>query len=351
MQKYYFYLILLGILLTACWQPPSVTSTDTVTPSPVQVTASPTFIPTPSTTPTRTPTPLRSPLPTYTRRPTITISPLDIELATREAVRATDMAILPGCEWPASREYSPDGTWIVILCDNYLTGIYNLDDPTITWELPYGETYGASYENGWIYGILDPIHWSPDGLYLYLTPRPWGMDGGCPPLNLGGYALLRFSLHTGQISITIPPVDDRQFYGFVFSQDGRFLAYWRVGDVPSNLNIRNLITGEEIYVPLDNQYSDIGFIIWSPDFSRIVFSCRTWYECGVEGELFAVVMVNLNDFYLTVLLEDLDDNYHPVEWVGDQIILRHGYPRQYEIFDLSTFELRPYPSPMPTPGQ
>ena len=339
-------LAFLCLLLAACGGGQVVTPVVTGTAAPsLTATVKPptsTLLPAPTSTPTSRPTNTSAPSQTPDLTLAATKKVATEARSTEKALAATEEAIL-GCD-PVDRSYSPDGAWVAIECAESVTGVYNRSVPTITWQIDYSETFQLQYYEESMWGYMHPIHWSPDGGYLYLMPTPLGMDGGCP-WYVDGMALLRLDLATGDATYTLSPA--KGFYDVSFSRGGGYLAYFRNWIEPPALNLLNMVTGDEQYILLDKQYTGAGDVLWSPDGSRIVLSARAGEDC--EHMTYSLIMIELGDLSQSVLLEQPDAPYTPLEWTeDDQIILDLGYSLDYGSLDLATGEVTPYQMPTPT---
>ena len=306
-----------GLQATETPAPPA--PTETISPGPTHSVSA-----TASLEPTRSPAETRSPE----------------EQATQDAglaLRATESAILPGCT-PEEHNYSPDGRWVAVECLDFFTGIYNLQDPTNVWVLPYGETFGLEYDNGNQMGNLHVIHWSAEGQYVYLAPMPVALDGAGSGYPMDGLALLRLDLNSGEIAQTLQPGSDLQFYSVSFSPDSRYLAYFRTWIEHPILNLVDMVNGTEQYIPLGEQYAAAGRVVWSPERDRMVVDVNNG---DVYDLRYALLLIELENLDLRVLVENSAVAYIPVEWTADdQIILRVGY-LEYSLLDLATGEISP----------
>lgn len=353
-------LIILCTLLTACHQKTQPTQlqakpTELVHSSTSTLAPNPTIIRTLIPTYTRIPTSTQTPIPTPT--PTRTLSPAEQLERQMDAIRSADwetigptvMSIFSECGRTSYRGYYTNGTWGAILCEGYMTGVYNLDNPSIAWRIRYEDLFGADYvKNAELLGAIRPIHWSADGLYLYLTPD-FLIDGGCP-VYLDGDFLLRLNLTSGQIIqiLTTSEVEGiNNYYNISFSHDDQYMAYLRTWLDHPILNLRNLNTSEEQHIDLGNQFTDAGDVVWSPDQSKIVFSARNLEDC--HDMTAYLVMLDLNDFSQTILFERTDQIYYPIEWTDNNtIILSKRHSPEYFSFDLDTGEMTLYLLPTPT---
>jgi hypothetical protein len=367
-SKTFLFLGLLCLLLVGCKQteqvsqlPPQGTLFENpTTPQPASPTPSPTkkypivAVPRMTVKPTRTQTPTVDPAIRATSLAGATNTAL-AEQATRDyeatiivrgnAHWATVEAIFPNCGAPNNTEYSPDGKWVAIECINLFTGIYNLENPSITWQVPYYEIFGYEYDDGNHYGNLRVTHWSADSRYVYLSPLPCCMDGCLDYIH--GMALLRLDTLTGKVTFTLQSGGDLKFYNVSFSKDDQYMAYFRLWLDHPILNIQNLITGKDQHIPLGEQFSDAGYVVWSPDQNRVVFSARSGEECA--DMIYYVVMVNLADLSQTIISEGVGLRYYPVDWLEDnRIILMYGHYGDYYTYDLGTGEITPFEMPVPT---
>jgi hypothetical protein len=304
--------------------------------------------PSPTTTQLPSPTSTINPHPSLDPEELATKAEITADIATYEAIRATELAIFPHCGPPERISHSPDGKWVAVECLNYETGVYNLDDPSKVWLLPYGKTLGLEIENRTIMGSLKIKHWSSDGRYLYLSPVPCCRDGGCVDY-FEGIALLRLDLITGKVSQTLKLGKDSQFYNYSFSPNDTYLAYIRTWLDHPIINIRNMQTGEEQQIPIDGPYSKVGDIVWSPSNSEIIFSTRTGESC--ENLHYFLVEMEMTDHIQKVLINGSTSHYRPTEWMkNNMIILQEGYADYYYSFNPSTLIINPFLRPTPIPA-
>ena len=213
--------------------------------------------------------------------------------------------------------------------------------------MTFNEAVGLDDNNHPYTGDLHVEFWSPDSRYLYLTPYPCCIDGGCLAY-LDGVSLVRLDVITGEVTFTLRPAQDFQFYNVSFSPDGMEMAYFRTWLEHPILNIVNLTTGEEIHIPLGDQYDEAGDVVWSPDKSRIAFSARTGQECS-EMVSYLVIM-DLDDLSQTRLIETPGGEPRPLSWTQDgNIIFMWGYGPDYGSVNVSTGVITPYPTPTSAP--
>lgn len=323
---------------------PPTPSSRVPSPSPIPVSASRTPAPTRKLTPTQTPAPTLS---AAERATDEAFNAVQTDVALWNTLLATEEAIFPECGSASQRSYSPDGRWVALECIHDLTGVYNLHDSSIAWQMGYYEAFGQEYGDGSHSGNFRPLHWTADGRFLYLAARPCCREGGCA-FYPTGLAVFRLELATGEITLVLPPDEQLRDYNVTFSPDDTSMAYFGTWLDHPVLNLRNLLTGKEQSIPLGEQYSDAGYVAWSPDGGKIIFSARTGEEC--EGLVYFLVMMDLGDFSQAVLLEGPTANYRPMEWVeNDSVILELGFEEEYFAIELISHKVTPYLLPSPTP--
>jgi hypothetical protein len=263
--------------------------------------------------------------------------------ATWEARYATEEAIFPGCG-STNHIFSPDGNWVVAMCMDLdsTTGVYNLNDPSQAWRLQYSKIFGIDV---YVAHHIYPWRWTADGRYLYLNVYPCCVEKPCS-VYISGEALIRLDLLTGKVAQTVPLDNDGRLYEYSLSSDNTYVAYLRPWLKHPILNLENLVTGKELHIPLGDQYSQAGDVIWSPDYMHIVFSAFNGDGC--ENTTYYLVMMDLDDSEQTVLLENASEEYFPTEWTDDNhIILYLINDDGYESLNLAIGEIAPYLTPTP----
>jgi Tol biopolymer transport system component len=178
------------------------------------------------------------------------------------------MAEVPDSEtWT---ENSPDGKWTALGSTKTETGIILGEQELYYTQL---KVVSADQSVEWVlveeispfglgYTIPAPLHWSPDGRYLYYTNRP--RVDGCG-LFVTASDLWRVDLADGSTSQILPS----EAQSYAFSPDGSQVAYitW---SAPAELVLYDLDTGDERRTTLD--FKDAGAMLWSPDGARIALT-------------------------------------------------------------------------------
>jgi hypothetical protein len=326
--------VCIGLLATAC-------SNELPTPTQTQF-----IIPTkyPSTTPK--PTLVATSTPTMSSSQRATEDARNSIIATTEAHETTEASVFPNCGWPSNRNYSPDGNWIAVECSNYGLGVYSADDHSKAWFFSYYDDFANKYGSNIHDGHLRVKHWSTNGQYLYIMPF-FGGDGGCPAYY-EGQALLSIELSTGEISDIVSPSDFWSYYNFSFSNDEELISYFETWLEHPVLKIRSF--DKQIEIPIGNNYSGAGDLIWSQDNNQVLFSAKSGEEC--ENLKYYLIVLNLKDRSQKVVLEGEDaDKYQPIQWINENQVMLADYDYSTEIYyslNLTTGEVSEYSQPAAT---
>jgi hypothetical protein len=205
--------------------------------------------------------------------PTPIISPSPTNEYIQKAQWAKEINALWGSSCSESG-VSPDGKWCVIDMGEDIK-VFGRDGVT-KHTFDFTQTQKEIRQ---LCGVFFQEFWSPDGQYLYFAP---GICSHTTNINDGvAPALYRLTLATGEILNVLPITGDpdlwhkslaaRGYYDFVFSSDGRYLAYLQPYTTPIIVKIRNLVTDEESQFALDEKYPEAGCISWSPNSHFVAF--------------------------------------------------------------------------------
>jgi Tol biopolymer transport system component len=267
-------------------------------------------------------------------------------LATAEA----EVTILADCGAPLERYYSPDQNWVAVECVNHGSlGIYNPKNPSKAWLLSYYEVFGLKHADGSFSGRLIPKHWSVDGKYLYFFPHE-DDEAGCiwyPE----GQGLLQLDLLTGKFSEILVPDENSIDYNFSFSNKDTYLGYFETGQEHPTLYLRNMLSGAIQKIFIGEQFTEAGFLVWSPDNRQVLFSARAGADCN--NMTYYLVLINPRNYTQKIILEGKTARFLPFQWIeGNQVIItsvKADYSRDYYYLDLTTGAIRPYLQPAPSP--
>lgn len=165
------------------------------------------------------------------------------------------------------------------------------------------------------YAIPQPLYWSHDGRYLYITNKP--VPDGCA-VFVNGSDLRRVDLSDGSVREMMPAVG----LWLSLSPDETTLAYIGYGD--RGLVIRDLATGTERETKLDpGKDYQAGHIIWSPDGTTIMLALAI-RPCSTEwADSTSIVRVDIATLEQVTLLQEDKRLLVPVEWATiDKVLLK-----------------------------
>jgi hypothetical protein len=321
MKKWTLWLILFAFLFLGC----SPSDTSTLAPSVVVQTPLFTITPHPSNTATPypsiilrlRPTALETPTPTFDATSMIPpetwakIATLDAIGTERPELTYDKICILmtvDGCS-----VISPNGQWAVFRGHQKGSGglsIINMLNKK-RWDISYYDITG----NSWDDTAVDVEHWSRDGRYLYVSPRPVG-DGGEGWLWRDYTQLIRLNLENGTW------VDTKMGAAHSFSPNDRYIV-WRRGQ---NVVIYEFQTGNEYIFRVPEEYTAFGRFTWSSDSKQIIFVCAEVNELlsdalPKEPSGFTLYLLDLDGRQMTTIIEKNEMYLYPVEWLTPNIIL------------------------------
>lgn len=281
--------------------------TSTCTPtSTLTVMSLPTNTPVPAATPTSTPSPTATPIATSTVIPQPTATP---NLANFQIEMWSSTS--PNGEWKAQTVVA-----LPVISDTTVTSYYYAQlkvskmDGTAEWVI-----VDEWSEWGLGYTIPQPLHWSHDGRYLYITNKP--VPDGCA-VFVNGLDLHRVDLNNGSIREITPPVG----LWLSLSPDETMLAYIGYGD--RGLVIRDLATGAERETKLNpGEEYQAGHILWSPDGKTLILALALW-PCSTDwADSTSIVRVDVATLEQVTLLQESKQLFVPVEWpTADKVLLK-----------------------------
>jgi len=334
-------------LLTSCAQP-SVTMVSISTSVPTNTIA---FKPTKTLTP--------APTITNTAKPTVylTVTP-----APTEPIQATERAAIqnycPLSDSVRNFLFSKSQEWMAFVCytqgspDFSFTRITRVNGSEYGYRLSFRKDYLEVFEPnlllpeniGFIntasdFAALHPVRWTADDKYLFMA-----FDSPIDGVQYSGsYSLMRIELASGKITPVLSPGGT---YWFDFSPNGTKLFYVDRSKNPMVVKIQNLVTGELLKFPLDEKFNEAGYLMLSPDESKLVVSALS-HEKG-----FSLILMDLSIPSQDYLAQDVADEYFPISWVNETTIYCVSYEASrasYFYVDIKTNQTSPAPEPTQLP--
>ena len=274
------------LLLTACIQPPSVRT-----------------IPVPATT-------------------------IEATAPATETATVDQLASFDQQPWTAT---SPDGVWQI----EGLTALPKAGGEQYYTEMRVKKADGsaewlpvATWSNfGLGYTTPQPLHWSPDGRYLYFTNAP--VPDGCG-LFVNASDLQRLNLADGTVTEVLP-------YGLTWSlaiaPNGKAVAYNK-GD---ELYLLDLASSNVTTTKVEGLEPNAmwGNFVWSPDSQQLAFTIA-YAPCQPPAWSHSIVVVDIQRMTMTTVVEKDIRRLTAITWNdASQIVLADPQEKQW-ILDLNT---------------
>ena len=243
---------------------------------------------------------------------------------------------------------SPNGKWAVF--DSWEEGTGGLSIIDIAsktqWNIYYYDITGKSWDDT----AVDIEHWSHDGHYLYVSPRPPG-DGGEGWFWRTYIQLIRMNLEDGTW------VDTKMGTAYSFSPNDRFIAYRR----NQNVVIHEFQTGHDRTFTVPSEYVVFGRFTWSSDSKKIIFVSSSAEELlsdnlSEKPNGFTLFLLNVADMQVQTILKNDERYLYPIEWLTPTVVLLESlykagpngeleYGGENYKLDLETHEIYKYESP------
>lgn len=335
-------LIFLAVMLIGCSPaaspvvPNPATATLPETPTALKQSPSPTSPLTPVLTPARfnTVIPSHTPLPEMRTRQAQESARITAtrraEAAMRDVLETESPSFPFACDDNTlSEQLSPDKKWLLLDCGTFKDRADNKmivgNRSGTKWELKLVDfsVPQVSIESTPL-GSIYPVHWSPDGAYLYFASYAGWEGGGTCFYGFGPRGLFRLDLLTGKTSAIVPllPSTDYGDYRISFSPNGRRLAYsksYRKGG--NSFDLLDLRSGEKTTFPTED---DNGDFTWSPDGASLAYSTslctfdpqiviRSFIKILTIADLSTRTIAQSNTDFLTIQGWSPEDNLLTIE--------------------------------------
>jgi len=241
---------------------------------------------------------------------------------------------LVGMQTESWSSTAPDGQWVAegLVAfpaageDQYYTELrVKKVEESVEW------TPVAGWSNfGLGYTTPRPMHWSPDGRYLYFTNAP--VPDGCA-LFTNASDLQRLDLSDGSVSELLSP---NLTNALAFAPDGSTVALSRKSELylldPATANyaafsVQTLETGAQW-----------GSIVWSPDSQKVAFTIA-YAPCQPPAWSQSIVVMDIATLTMTTVLEKEPRRLTSSAWLDAGQILLTDYEGKQWVLDLTTGEV------------
>jgi hypothetical protein len=253
---------------------------------------------------------------------------------------------LYGCEYIMGLEISPNGKWAVFFTSSgepEKAGgglkFIHLNSST-QWEVYFAELYFAGTEYHSDAGVVNVVHWTPDGRYVYVEPSP-EVSGGWGWFWRQGIKLFRLDLQTGQW------IDTYKGSEFSFAPDGQSWAYQVEGGV------HVFRDGQDQGFSISPEFINYGRFTWSPDGNQIIFAATKDDSDTGNYSGITLLVIDLGRNEVKVVVDNDDRLLYPLTWPESNRVMlgaistatssSANIPRYF--LDLDTQEIMPITTP------
>lgn len=230
--------------------------------------------------------------------------------------------------WTAT---SPDGIWQI----EGLTALPKADGEQYYTEMQVKKADGsaawrpvASWSNfGLGYTTPQPIHWSPDGRYLYFTNAP--VPDGCG-LFVNASDLQRLDLANGEVQEVLPA---NTTWSLAIAPDGKTVAYSKADEV----FLLDLATGElkSQKVMTEESNLQLGNFTWSPDSQKLAFTIA-YAPCQPPAWSHSILSIDAQSLSTTTLLQPDQRRFTITEWTEATQLFLTDAEKQPWVLDITS---------------
>lgn len=186
----------------------------------------------------------------------------------------------------------------------------------------------ATWSNfGLGYTTPRPVHWSPDGRYLYFTNAP--VPDGCA-LFTNASDLQRLDLATGEIQEVLPA---NTTWALAIAPDGQTVAYSKADEVA----LLDLGTGEVRSQAVADGASNLqlGNFTWSPDSQQLAFTIA-YAPCQPPTWSHVLLSMDVQSLATTTLLEQDQRRFTITDWPESTQLLLTDAEQQPWVLDITS---------------
>lgn len=231
---------------------------------------------------------------------------------------------------------SPDGVWQITGLtalpqaggEQYYTEMrVQRADDSVEW-LPV-----ATWSNfGLGYTTPQPVHWSPDGRYLYFTHAP--VPDGCA-LFINASDLQRLDLANGEIQEVLSA---NSTWALAMAPDGKAVAYSNADEIV----LRDLDTGEvrSQKVVAEEASYQLGNFVWSPDSQQLAFTIAN-APCQPPAWSHSILQMDAQTLATTTLIESDERRFTITAWLEATQLSLMDAAHQPWVLDITSGTLSP----------
>lgn len=186
----------------------------------------------------------------------------------------------------------------------------------------------ATWSNfGLGYTTPQPLHWSPDGHYLYFTNAP--VPDGCG-LFVNASDLQRLDLANGEVQEVLPA---NTTWSLAIAPDGKTVAYSKADEV----FLLDLNTGDLKSQKVADGESNrqLGNFVWSPNSQQLVFTIA-YAPCQPPAWSHSILSMDAQSLSTTTLLEPDQRRFTITEWTEATQLLLADAEKQPWVLDITS---------------
>jgi hypothetical protein len=176
-----------------------------------------------------------------------------------------------------------------------------------------------------------PYKWTKDENYLFFSENACPGGAVCDGIRMWPFngidGLYRINLQDGNI-INVFPHSKTTQYSISFSPDEKQIAFTDLLQKPPRIGVRNIENWSDDWIDIDNKYYEIGFLLWSSDGNKIVFTAIYKNEVTMDYELprnCTMLYVNVNKLEIKVTGYYENKFLKAVEWIGPNNVVMDSY--------------------------
>ncbi len=229
---------------------------------------------------------------------------------------------------------SPSADWIA-----HVYSPTNLDDPKFTtriansngkteWVLDY---HTVGYEEAYYL----PFYWTNDGHYLYLII--FRIRDGCGVLKFyDGSGLFRFDLLTGKL-LDLVSEEPSASYTFSISPQESSLIYVQQGEVPITIRVKDVFSGKESTIALEEKYDGSGNFAWFPNDNAVLFVAVE--NICEDDQNYDLIALDLDTMGMKTIVDNLDRDLTVIEWETPDTVLMSDQQGNTWVLNLKSSQL------------
>ena len=151
-----------------------------------------------------------------------------------------------------------------------------------------------------------------------------------------GSGLFRLDLQTGELSDMVPD-EKLATYAFSISPQDTKLIYAKEGTKLLTIKLKNVFSGQEKSITLDEKYDGAGNFAWFPNEDKVLF-VATENVCE-DNQIYSILTLDLSTLEVKTVIDLLDRNLSAIEWEAPDILRMSDWHGNTWILDIKLSQL------------